>query len=204
MKDQVHHNSQEKTGPYTFSTENQVQNLAEKNETVECGGNDCFYVQFHTQNKVTVVGYKLITASDAFENYGMNPTKWYVVAKENEEWITIDYQENYNIPAGNEKEVIIKLSQSGEYQYFRFMVTGVNDMSTFKFQLAEFNLLEPKNQETNPNQETTSGSKSNSKQETISGSKSTSGSKLYSDDDSSSDIKFIRINLLLLFLFFFL
>jgi len=104
-------------------------------------GNPTF-IEFHSSEPITPKGYVLTTGNDTGRNPGRNPKSWTIKARANKDdnWTVLTtVTDDIRMPVANTADCSFPLTNSNEYQFFRFEISEIQDAGTF--QLAEFRFL---------------------------------------------------------------
>ncbi len=96
------------------------------------GQDNVWYFSFTTSRLVEVAGYKITLFSQAISNSANNPKSWILKAREKEDqsWETIDERTDERIEAVNNGNYTFNVNKTGNYQYFAFVVTSLQDSSS--------------------------------------------------------------------------
>ena len=104
-------------------------------------GNPTF-VELYSSEPITPKGYVLTTGNDTGRNPGRNPKSWTIKARANEDdnWTVLTtVTDDIRMPVANTADCSFPLTNSNEYQFFRFEISEIQEGEIF--QLAEFRFL---------------------------------------------------------------
>ena len=106
----------------------------------------CYWVDFNSDEPITVGSYIFTTGNDNSSYMGRNPKSWVLKAKLNEsdDWTTVaTVTDDGVLQDVNYANYEYNLDVPGTYQYFRLMINGVKGDSSGFLQLGELRLKSP-------------------------------------------------------------
>jgi hypothetical protein len=106
------------------------------------------FVEFETSSPIIPVGYTLTTGNDTEGNPGRNPSNWKILAKNDGDtgWTTlVEVEDDNTLGAENFESYDFTITNTEEYQYFRFEISHLQNDNGGVFQLSEFSFKLQKN-----------------------------------------------------------
>ena len=116
-----------------------VDNIKTTKWCVDMNKNSSVFIEFQTEKAIVPTGYVLTTGNDNATNHDRNPKNWTIKAKKNstDDWTTIaTVTDDQTLTDENNKDFEFTLTNTEDYQYFRFDVTATRGSTVF--QLSEF------------------------------------------------------------------
>ena len=116
-----------------------VDNIKTTKWCVDMNKNSSVFIEFQTEKAIVPTGYMMTTGNDNATNHDRNPKNWTIKAKKNstDDWTTIaTVTDDQTLTDENNKDFEFTLTNTEDYQYFRFDVTATRGSTVF--QLSEF------------------------------------------------------------------